>query len=232
MAIKKFDAKISKIVDLSSTVRHFEIDLGQEFDYKAGQFVNVAFDDNGTLLRRPYSIASNPNKSSKIELCIKLVEGGQVTPKLFEKKEGDSLQIMGPLGMFTIDKAEKEKVVLIGTGTGLAPLRGMVNDLLSKQVEKEIILIFGCRHEEEILYKNEFEKLETENSNFKYIKIVSRPTDTWEGRTGHVQDNFDRVDPLNSSVFICGLPAMFDGAKEKLLSLGVDEKSIHHEVFR
>jgi len=232
MAIKKFKAKFTEIKELSPTVKHFEIDLGDKLDYKAGHFVNISFDDNGETLRKPYSIASNPDGSNKIELCIKLVKDGRVTPKLFAKKVGDSLDIMGPLGMFTIDRATKEKVVLIGTGTGLAPLRGMLKDLLLKGVEKEITLIFGCRHEEEILYKEELENLEKENSNFNYIQIVSRPTENWTGRTGHVQDNFEMIDPLNSNVFICGLPAMFDGAKEKLLSLGIDEESIFHEVFR
>lgn len=107
----------------------------------------------------------------------------------------------------------------------------MIKELILKKSEKEIILIFGNKFENEILYKKEFENLERENANFKFLPIVSRPTENWKGRTGHVQKNFDVIDPLNSNFFICGLPKMFNNVKEKLLILGVDEKDIFHEVF-
>ena len=244
--VSDFNAKIKEIKDLTKTVREFTLDLGDKFDFKAGQFVNLSFDYNNENLRRAYSIASNPEENSnEIKLCIKLVENGHLTPRLFEKKEGDSVDIKGPLGIFTLDKATKEKLVFIGTGTGIAPLRSMILDEISKQKNildseneqgisenREIILIFGVRYENEILYKQEFEKLAEENPNFKYIQVVSKPTDNWDGRCGHVQDNFDMIDVNNSNIFICGLPAMFDGAKEKLIQMGMDDKDIFHEVFR
>ena len=244
--VNDYKAKIIGIKDLTKTVREFTLDLGDKFEFKAGQFVNLSFEYNGEILRRAYSIASNPKKNSnEIQLCIKLVESGHLTPKLFEKKVGDNIDIKGPLGIFTLDKATKRKLVFIGTGTGIAPLRSMILDEISKQKgirdseneegifeNKEITLIFGVRYENEILYKDEFEKLAEENPNFKYVQVVSRPTDNWDGRSGHVQDNFDMIDVNNSNVFICGLPAMFDGAKEKLIQMGMDGKDIFHEVFR
>ena len=244
--VNDYKAKIKKITNLSKTVREFTLDLGNELEFKAGQFVNLSFEYNGENLRRAYSIASNPEKNSnEIKLCIKLVENGHLTPRLFEKKEGDEINIKAPLGIFTLDKATKDKLVFIGTGTGIAPLRSMILDELSKQnkvlekdseegvaVTKEIVLIFGVRYENEILYKEEFEKLANDNPNFKYVQVISKPSDEWEGRKGHVQENFDVIDVNNSNVFICGLPAMFDGTKDKLINMGMDEKSIFHEVFR
>jgi len=232
MAVKKLNAKIKAIKNLSPTVKHLVFDLGEEFDFKAGQFVNLSFEIDGETFRRPYSIASNSNKNDELELCIKLVEGGAVTPKIFELVVGDEVSLMGGLGLFTLDKADKEKLVFIGTGTGVAPLRSMILDLIKNEVEKEITLIFGCRSEDEILYKDEFELLEKENPNFKYLQIVSRAGDAWEGRRGHVQDNFDGVDSQNSNFFICGLPAMYDGVKDELLKMGVVKENIFHEVFR
>lgn len=245
MAIQTYIGIIDSIKELSSTVRHYVLDLDVEFDYKAGQFVNLSFEVDGEKLRRPYSIASNPvNGSTKIELCIKLVENGTLTPKLWDKKQGDKVNIQGPLGLFTL-RNEKEKLVFIGTGTGIAPLRSMIIDEISKQNEilesdrregvahsKEIILIFGVRSENEIIFREEFDHLAEKNPNFKFVPVVSRPTEKWDGRCGHVQDNFDVIDSQISEVYICGLPAMFDSAKEKLLEIGVDGNSIFHEVFR
>ncbi len=243
--VNDYNAEIIEIKDLTPTVKEFTIDLKEKFNFKAGQFVNLSINENNEIIRRAYSIASNPNNTSKIELCIKLVENGKLTPKLFSKKIGDSVDIKGPLGLFTLEKATKNKLVFIGTGTGIAPLRSMILDELNKQNQilesdieegvaesREIILIAGVRYDNEILYKQEFEELAKNNPNFKYIPIVSRPSDNWIGRRGHVQDNFDMIDINNSNIFICGLPAMFEGAKQKLIEMGMDEKDIFHEVFR
>ncbi len=242
--VKDYDAKIIEIKELTSSVKLFTLDLNETFEFKAGQFVSLSQKIENETIRRGYSIASPPNNSSKIKLCIKLVKEGKMTPNLFKKKVGVSVSIKGPLGIFTLDRKTKDKLVFIGTGTGIAPLRSMILDELKKEKEllssdknegvinsKQIELIFGIRYENEILFKEEFEKLERENSNFKFIPVISRPTEKWNGRTGHVQDNFDTIDVLNSNIFMCGLPLMINEAKKKLIEMGMDEKDIFHEVF-
>lgn len=228
--VEKYNAKIVEIKELSSTVKHFVIDLGSKIDFKAGQFVNLSFTDNEKVYRKPYSIASPPMMNDKIELCIKNVDNGNLTPVLFEKQVGFEVGIMGPLGLFNLDKSRKEKLVFIGTGTGISPLRSMIYDLIAKGTQKEMILIFGVKFKEEILYKDEFESLEKASPNFKFVPIVSRSED-WVGRRGHAQDNLDVVDVLNSEVYMCGLPNMVDGTKEKLIELGMDKDDIHFEKF-
>ncbi len=232
MVVGDYNAVFRKIENQSSTVRLFTVDLDSNMEFKAGQFANLSFELDGHSYIKPYSIASSPYFKNSIQFSIKLVENGRATPKLWNLTEGAEVRIKGPLGVFGV-RGEKEKLVFIGTGTGVAPLRSMIQDeIFNKQTQKEILLIFGVRHEEDILFREEFEKLEVENPNFKFIKIVSRPNDSWLGRIGHVQDNFDLIDPLNSEFYICGLPLMFEGAKQKLLEMGVDGKSIFHEVFR
>jgi NAD(P)H-flavin reductase len=231
--VEKLKAKLVKITNLSPTVRDLRFEFEKEFNFEAGQFVNLSFKEGEEILKRPYSIASIPQNKNYIDLCIKNVEGGKVSPKIFEKREGDEFEIMGPLGVFKI-RNQKENLYFIGTGTGIAPLRSMILDLLkNKKTEKQITLIFGCRYENEILYEKEFLELEKNNPNFRYIRVVSKPTDNWVGRQGHVQENLDVIkDILNSEFYICGLPAMFEGVKEKLFSLGVSKEDIYHEVFR
>ena len=121
--VKKLIGNISNIVDLTDDVKHFEISLDEELEFKAGQFINLSFKIEDELYRRPLSIANGPEDQTKIELCVKLVKEGHMTPKLWNKKIGDEIEIMGPLGLFILEKAQKDKLVFIVTGTGVARLR-------------------------------------------------------------------------------------------------------------
>ncbi len=258
--VNDFKAEIVSIKDLSKTVRHFILNLGEalkkdgveqdrenssNFTFEAGQFLNLSFKIEDNIYRRAYSIASNPNDSNIVELCIKLIDDGKVTPKIWELKVGDFVNIKAPLGVFKLNKSKKEKIVFIGTGTGIAPLRSMIFEEIANQNKilesdssegvaytREILLIYGCRFEEELLYKQEFEYLMRENPNFKFIPVISRPNESWIGRTGHVQENLDMVDIFNSDIFICGLPQMYEGVKSKLIEKGILPENIFHEVFR
>lgn len=242
MAIKKLTGNIHMINKLTPTVNEYIIDFEEEFEFKAGQFVNLSFKEGEQTLRKPYSICSKTTKSNQVTLCIKKVEGGKLTPLLFNKKEGDEVEIMGPLGLFTLDKLTKQKVVFIGTGTGIAPLKTMIYEILNKENfkaddettyddSKEINLILGCRYEEELLYKKEFEELEKNHANFKFIPVVSKPTEKWTQRVGHVQDNLESINLMESQFFMCGLPLMIESTTQKLEELGVLKENIFHEKF-
>ena len=233
MPIKNYEGKIKNIIEQTNSVKLFTIELEETFQFKAGQFINLAFQIEDNNYMKPYSIASMPkNNNKELKLSIKLVPEGRVTPKLWTKKIGDKISLKGPFGLFQI-RNKQEKLAFIGTGTGIAPLRSMIFDLLiNKKINKEIVLIFGVRYENEILFDEEFTKLMNSNPNFKYIKIISRPTENWIGRKGHVQDNFDFLDVNNSEFYICGLPLMFEEVHKKLLDMGALKENIYHEVFR
>ena len=230
--MKEYEGKIVDIHDLTKTVKNYVIELNEDMDFKAGQFINISFEENEQRFMKPYSIASNPKSDRKIELCIKLVEGGKLTPVLFEKEIGFKMKVRGPLGLFTLDHAEeKDKVVFIGAGTGISPLRSMIKHMFKEGTDKEVLLILGIRYENEILFEEEFDKLEEENPNFKFIKVISKPTDKWDGRTGHVQDNMEMIDPINSQFYVCGLELMIQGVREKLEEMGVTKEQVHFERY-
>ena len=129
-----YDAKVVQILDLSNSVRHFVLEYGPDCDTRfiAGQFMMVHMEKEGKPHKKPYSIASSPLLGNKIELCIKLVEGGYVSTWFFGLKEGNVIHTSLPYGVFTIREPLQDNLVFVGTGTGIAPLRGMIQNLYAR----------------------------------------------------------------------------------------------------
>ncbi len=233
-----YDAKISKIVSLTDTVKHFVLEYPKEADagFIAGQFLMVHLEKDGKPHKKPYSIASSPSlarEKNQIELCIKLVEGGYVSTWFFNLKEGDTIHTSLPYGVFTIREPWQDNLVFVGTGTGIAPLRGMIQNLYEKGCDKTIWLVFGNRHETDILYENEWRDLEKSRKNFRFVPTVSRPK-TWKGETAYVQEIVKRqfggrTDGLD--FYGCGLVPMCQQLKTTLIEMNIPKERIHFEQF-
>src|SRR5258708_26647231 len=116
---------------------------------------------------------------------------------------------MGPLGKFT--NPGNREPVFIATGSGIAPFRSMIFDLIHKNTPQNIHLVFGNRYEPDIIYRQEWEKLAAEHPNFKYRFTLSRDKE-WKGPRGYVQDNIEGFvpKPLEKNYFICGLTNMIN----------------------
>jgi Na+-transporting NADH:ubiquinone oxidoreductase subunit F len=235
MVLKTISGKFAKIENQTDKTKLFTIELDEKFEFESGQFVNLIFEHEEVTHRKPYSIASSKENKDIIELTINLVEDGRSTPSLFLKQVGDSCSIMGPLGLFKLqqeNELKKEKVALIGTGTGIAPLRSILFELLSNpKDEREIVILFGTRTPEELLFNEEFEILKDEHPQLRYVKVISRPSEDWRGRSGYVQENLDCIDLLNSELYICGRPEMVAGVVDKALLCGAEESAIYSEKF-
>jgi glycine betaine catabolism B len=115
------DTKIEEIYDIGvQDTRHFKLVFppGSQFDFEAGQFINIMVDLDTKVIKRPYSIASPPIWKGYLDLCWKRVEGGLVTNWLWQKQKGDTLKIQGPLGRFNLKQPLPKTVVFVSTGTG------------------------------------------------------------------------------------------------------------------
>jgi len=242
---KWHDSKVIKITDESPTTKRFwvEVPEEEEIDFKAGQFVtmDLPISDKRTKRWRSYSIANAPNGSNVLEFCIVLLEGGLATTYLFnEIKVGSTIRFKGPSGGFVLKEPVDKDLVLICTGTGVAPFRSMVLDIYNqKKAHQNIHLIFGTRQEDGILYEKEFEELLEKMPELKYSVALSRaenlPQKKYEVAKGYVhpiyQKHFETVrDDVH--FWICGWSNMIDEAVAKLmLEMGYDKKQIHYELY-
>ncbi len=190
-------------------------------------------------IRRAYSIASSSVAHEYLELYITLVHSGELTPRLFALKPGDALHV-GPkiTGLFTFDDLPPDvHVLMLGTGTGLAPYMSMLRTHLPCGSARQFAVLLGARHSWDLGYRSELLTLQHLCANFHYLPTVSRPTEEptpWRGATGRVQDlwrasTLERVlgfrpTPRDTHLFLCGNPAMVE---EMLTLLVVDGFAEH-----
>jgi ferredoxin--NADP+ reductase len=194
----------------------------------------------GALIRRAYSIASSSVACEYLELYITLVRSGALTPRLFALEPGDRLWL-GPkiTGRFTLDAAPDDAdLVLIATGTGLAPYMSMLRTILPSEGGRRIAVLLGARHSWDLGYQSELMRMDRQNGPFSYFSIISRPAEEpvpWGGPAGYVQDLWrgehlerawgSRPTPDSSRVFLCGNPAMIEDMVTVLFEEGFREHS-------
>jgi ferredoxin-NADP reductase len=205
-------------------------DAGQ-FSFLPGQWISFEEIVNGEQITRAYSIASPP-AGNRFELCLNRVEDGHLSPVLFAMHPGDTIEMRGPYGTFVFRNPPNDSV-LVATGTGIAPFRSMLNARLARDASHQITLLFGVRHEQGLLYRDEFEALERQHRNFRFWPTLTRPEAGWKGRTGRVQQHLaEAVGPRRDlDVYICGLRAMVDDVRAMLKGLGFDRKKIIYEKY-
>jgi len=246
MAKTWYNGKVIKIVDESPTTKRFwvEVEGVDKLDFKAGQFVTMELPihEKRHKSRRSYSIANHPDGSNVLEFCIVYLEKGLATTYFFNEVEiGTIIKFLEPKGIFTLREPVAQKdLVMICTGTGIAPFRSMIWDLYHhKKTYKSIHLIFGTRHEEGILYRSEFEKLVEEMPNVKFSVALSRAENlpenpNWDSYKGYVHqiylEKYKEVD-TNLDFYLCGWMNMVDEATANLKELGYGESQIHAELY-
>jgi ferredoxin-NADP reductase len=233
-------AKIIQIEDESDLVKRFYLSVvdHEVFDFLPGQFItlDLPISDKRQKRWRSYSIANGPSFSNVIELCIVKKYDGAGTKYLFEEiKLGDELTFKGPDGAFVLSKSlEQNTLVLICTGTGIAPFRAFLHQVVNQKLSfKKIHLIFGARFEKDILYRKEFEQLSTTLPNFKYDIALSRE-ENWLN-TGYVHNLYmtEYKNNIQNTIFyLCGWTNMIDEAVANLIvNMGCDKSQIVYELY-
>ena len=237
-----YDSKIIRIEQESGHTRRFWIQIASEeiFHFEAGQFVtmDLPISDRRTKRWRSYSIASAPDGTNVLEFCIVLLEGGAGTTYLFENAVvGTPIRFKGPDGGFVLKQAEERDIVMICTGTGLAPFRSMLLDVVNRGVAvQNIHLIFGARLQSDILYRTELEELASKFSWFQYDVALSRESDKdWKGHKGYVHpiylEAYKNIRP-NVCFYICGWSKMVDEAIANLLmEMGYERTQVFFELY-
>jgi CDP-4-dehydro-6-deoxyglucose reductase len=236
--------EIIKIEQQGPNTRRFWLKvLGEEvFEFRAGQFItmDLPIHERRRKRLRSYSIANQPGKDNVLEFTITHMDGLGTNYLFNEVKVGTEIEFKGPGGVFTLPSEVKNDLVFICTGTGVAPFRSMILDLLeNKKKHQKIHVIFGTRHASGMLYSNEFEKLQQENTQFKYSVALSReeelPDVSFEVQKGYVHEVYrkhfqGRVE--GKKFYLCGWTNMVDQASAILKDeMNCEDSQVIYELY-
>lgn len=233
-----FQARLSEITELKEDVREYTFDLMDpgEMNFQPGQFLLLEVEEKRDLYRA-YTISSAAPDNSSVTVTIKRLDDGYGTNIIFsEFKKGDLVRLKGPLGNdIRIDTEEHENLLLVANGIGITPFVSTVErffiDDYAEEFKGEVKLLYGVRHEEDLVYHDFFSQVEEENENLDYHHILSRPRsdDHPQGYVTHILDDLE-LDG-NTGVYMCGTPAMIDDAGEILEDKGMSSSDINTESF-
>ena len=206
-----------------------------KLEYQAGQYLSLKVNDEGE--RRSYSLASWPSQPD-LELLVDTTPMGKGSRFVLDLKPGDEVSILFPLGRFTIEdtvgQISDRKLLFVGTGSGIVPLRSMIHSLLEdKKYLGEIHLHWGMRYQQDLFWVKEFEKLSEEYPNFKADITLSQADDRWHACQGHVNDCLVKhyQSLAGWSAFMCGNKVMIEEVSKLLEEKGMASSQIFHEKF-
>ena len=235
---------------LAPSVAHltFTRDDGQPLDFIPGQFIQVHFHyADGTATKRSYSLATIHDHAlgpgDAVEIAVSYVPGGAATA-LFEGLDpGGTVQASGPFGRFCLMPNDaNRRYLLIGTGTGVTPYRAMLPQLDKAIAGRgvEVVLLFGARTPDELLYGDEFRAFADAHPNFRFVPCFSRelpapgsPHAHADVRHGYVQQFLAEFapDPATDIAYLCGNPNMVDACFEALKAAGLAVPQIRREKY-
>ena len=231
--IKTLPCRIHEMNRLADDVMQLLIKLpaSERLQFLPGQYIDILLEDGR---HRSFSIANAPHNDDFLELHVRLVEGGQFTSRVFNTMQPkDLLRIEGPHGSFFYREDARDEILMIAGGTGFAPLKGIIEHILSEQDTRPIYLYWGVRTKGDLYMRDLAEQWAAEHDNIHFVPVLSEPDNSWNGRTGYVHDavlsDFDDLSTFD--IYACGPPAMIKAAESSFQDKGMKKEQFYYDSF-
>lgn len=232
--VRKMPARVVKMERLAADVMRLYLKLpdNERLQFLAGQYLDILLPDGR---RRSFSMANPPHDDALIELHVRLIDGGEFTGHVFNSmQEKDILRIEGPYGTFTLQEDSERPMIFIAGGTGLAPIKAIIEHALQEGVTRPIHFYWGVRSKAD-LYLADLPEAWARHDNISYTPVLSepRPQDNWQGRSGLVhQAVLQDVDDLfNYDVYASGPPAMVEAVRQGVILNGLASQHFFFDSF-
>ncbi len=205
MNIKKIQGTIIATTDLSDTAKEITIRLSEPLACIAGSFVNIFMIIDGQKVRRAYSITSIDTTQGTIAISVRHTLHGVMSPRFWDRDIiGTTVEIMGPLGLNTVDKMIRPKAFLFAFGIGAGVVKSIATHLSQQKNMSAITIMTGNRHKDDIIYKEYFDQLSHTLPFVSTTYISSKVDEDSPYKKGYIQDHIDHLDFDHSDIYVCG----------------------------
>ena len=231
-AVRRYPYRVTRIIDATHDVRRVWLDAAgpAPFVFEAGQFASVRF---GSLPARDYSMASRPDEAT-LEFHVRRVgRDGASAYVARELKRGDDVAVEGPFGDAWLRRDHRGPSIAIAGGSGLAPIKSIVETALALGMAQSVALYFGVRDEPDLYLEEHFTALAERHRNFRFIPVLSEPKGWTRRRTGLVGDAVaeDIASARGYKAYLAGPPPMVESASAMLKARGLRDNDLHADPF-
>jgi len=229
---RRTTATVRAVSPLGPDVLHLQLALPDDepFDFAPGQYLKVLLED-GT--HRSFSMASAPN-GNVVDFHVRQIANGRFTSQQLPRLHaGDTLDVELPHGTFSLRKEDYRPLLMVATGTGLAPIKSMLESLMDDPDCPPVWLYWGMRTAADLYLHEEIAGWGERLYDFQYVPVLSRGDDAWHGRRGYVHDAVaaDLGDLSEHAIYLCGSPNMIHDAKQTFMALGAQVPFLHADGF-
>jgi ferredoxin-NADP reductase len=228
----KFETYVTEVIPRTYNVKSFRFPKPESLSYKPGQFLMMTIKSADKELMKPFSISSSPTEKEHIEFTKKLTDS-EFSAALNTFKVGDWARIDAPYGSFTFE-GEYERICLLAGGIGITPFRSICRYSMDMHLNAKITLLYGCRTESDIVFKNELEQMAKLNENLRVIFILNEANSEWKGATGVVNVEMvkkETPDYKETVFYVCGPPPMVQAMEKMIKDLDLPAKQLKLEAF-
>jgi ferredoxin-NADP reductase len=232
-------ATVGGFRDETATVRTFTLGLPDWPGHRPGQHVDLRLTaEDGYSVERSYSIASEPERSGEVDITVERIPDGEVSPFLHDVVvDGDRLEVRGPIGgYFVWDVPLGGPLFLVAGGSGVVPLMAMLRHRAREGSDVPTRLLFSSRNPEDIIYRDELDRLAAADDGFEVIHTLTRSRpEGWTGYDRRIDDRMlaEVLEPLGAGAhcYICGPTALVEVAANALVRLGLPPDRVRTERF-
>lgn len=240
--VRKLPARVESLHRFTPEIMRVRLKLPKaaRLQFLAGQYIDILLPEGK---RRAFSIASPPSQTDHIELHIKYVSGGGFTSHVFEgMAEKEIVRLEGPLGTFFVRRSSKRPMILMGGGTGFAPLKAMIEEMVhdiethtgeDEPPPREITLYWGVATANDLYAKALIDEWTKALPNFRFVPVLMHPDPDWTGQTGFVHEQVvrDHPDLSGFDVYMSGPPAMVQAARTTFFDAQLPQDRLFYDSF-
>jgi CDP-4-dehydro-6-deoxyglucose reductase/ferredoxin-NAD(P)+ reductase (naphthalene dioxygenase ferredoxin-specific) len=230
--LRHMECRVVRLEDATHDIKRLWLEIidGGPYTFSAGQYASLRFPG---LPPRDYSMANRPDEGL-LEFHIRLMPGGAVTPYVARQlKLGDPVKVVGPYGTSYLRERHTGPILALAGGSGLAPIKSIVETVLAHGAAQPIDLYFGVRDERDLYLEDHFRALAAVHPNLKFVPVLSAPSSPTRRRTGFLADavRADHATLDGAKIYLAGPPVMVETAVSVVEALGVRKQDCHADAF-